>query len=175
MPLRVGRIQNDTLTVTVSTNSAAGVGWCPLGIFNPDSAMHWVPPRDTAIQQDGPAWWYGVGEPVSAPPFTYPEMNKLRLRPTAPQPTTLQKGRIRFMANNSARGLFEVYVIDPDKEAIIHHAVLVADGEENAKLRALLAAKLSAEDLDRYDVVVTVLGGVRAKRRPQEVKIIKED
>ena len=71
------------------------------------------------------------------------------------------------------RGLWRVIAVNPENEAIVIDAQVVANDEANARVKALKGVAADY-DLDDLDFIVVRLGNVRAKRRPQEIRIIKQ-
>lgn len=69
------------------------------------------------------------------------------------------------------RGLFEVFVVDPEAGEVLTRDLVVADTAEKARLKVL---RKSDADLDDVDIIVVQYGGIRLKRKVQEVKVVKE-
>ena len=69
------------------------------------------------------------------------------------------------------RGLFEVFVVDPEAGEIVTRELIVADSANNARLKVL---RKSDVDPDDVDIIVVQYGAVREKVKPQRVKLIKE-
>ena len=64
---------------------------------------------------------------------------------------------------NHMRGLFEVFIVDPETASLVAHEHVVANDERSAQLKGALSAKLG--DVDDYDFIVRRLGDVRAKKK----------
>lgn len=72
------------------------------------------------------------------------------------------------------RGLFDVYIVDPENDSVIWEwEGVVAKDEQSAKLKAVSKATLGG-DVDDYDIIVVKLGSVRPKKEVQEVKVVKD-
>jgi hypothetical protein len=69
------------------------------------------------------------------------------------------------------RGLFEVFVVNPESGEIVKRDVVVADSDKKAELKVMRAIDVDPDDVD---IIVRRLGDVRPKRKVQEVKVIKE-
>jgi hypothetical protein len=69
------------------------------------------------------------------------------------------------------RGLFEVFVVDPESGEVAMREVVVADSDDKARLKVL---RKSDVDPDDVDIIVRRIGDVRQKRRVQEVKVVKD-
>ena len=74
--------------------------------------------------------------------------------------------------SNYKRGLFHVYVVDPEGGTVLYQSVLVADSRESAKFQVLhhtmnlvesgkIEGGFTVEDLD---VVIVLLGNVRDRK-----------
>ena len=61
--------------------------------------------------------------------------------------------------------------MNPENEAIVADSLVVANDEATARVKALKGIAIN-HDLDDLDFIVIRLGNVRAKRRPQEVKVV---
>lgn len=70
------------------------------------------------------------------------------------------------------RGLFEVYVVNPETSTVVDSVKIVAKSPETAKLKAIQKHGCIAGDLDDYDFIVHKLGDVRAKKMVQEVRVV---
>lgn len=75
---------------------------------------------------------------------------------------------------SNMRGLFEVFVIDPESGEILLNDLKVAKSAESAKFKALQVQKFEGFDFDDLDVIVRRIGDVQAKKEVQEVRVIKE-
>lgn len=73
------------------------------------------------------------------------------------------------------RGLYEVWVVDPETEECPVTAERVfANDEVMARMKAIAGITLE-KDLEAYDFIVHRVGDVRPKlAKPQEVRIVKE-
>ncbi|HLH24829.1 MAG TPA: hypothetical protein VK066_20090 [Chloroflexota bacterium] len=60
------------------------------------------------------------------------------------------------------RGLFEVWIIDPESGEEVAYQSVVAASEENARMRVVREYYL-ARDLDDYDIICRRVGTVRPK------------
>lgn len=69
------------------------------------------------------------------------------------------------------RGLFAVWIVDPEIEEVTPVGPLVAKTEDGARIRALTDTKLK-KDVEDYDVVVVRLGDVRKKEVVQKVEVV---
>lgn len=69
------------------------------------------------------------------------------------------------------RGLFEVFIVDPETGTVVDPGLFVAKDDQTARMKAWIASKLDG-DLDNYDFIVRRLGDVRNKKSVQEVKVI---
>lgn len=72
------------------------------------------------------------------------------------------------------RGLFEVFIVDPETETIIFNGCIVATDEGTARLKAALSPALDRDKVDDYDFIVRRLGDVRAKRQVREVRVVEK-
>lgn len=73
------------------------------------------------------------------------------------------------------RGLFEVFIVDPERDDIVAQQYVVAANDERARLKAFRAANSALPgDIDDYDIIVRRIGDVRAKRTVAEVRVVKE-
>ncbi len=81
-----------------------------------------------------------------------------------------KKGEVREM-----RGLFEVYVVDPEAGEIVYSEDVIAKDKEMAKLKALQACEVPLDDLDDFDIICNRLGDVRKKKEIAEVRVVKDD
>ena len=81
-----------------------------------------------------------------------------------------KKGEVREM-----RGLFEVFVVDPEEGEIVFGDVVVAKDKEMAKLKVLQACEVPLDDLDDFDIICNRLGDVRKKKEIAEVRVVKDD
>ena len=70
------------------------------------------------------------------------------------------------------RGLFQFYVVDPEKGEVVGDGLVIAKNKETAKIKAL-APFADKYDLDDLDIICNRLGDVREKKEVQEVKIVK--
>ncbi len=70
------------------------------------------------------------------------------------------------------RGLFQFYVVDPEKGGVVGDGLVIAKNKETAKIKAL-APFADKYDLDDLDIICNRLGDVREKKEVQEVKIVK--
>ncbi len=70
------------------------------------------------------------------------------------------------------RGLFQFYVVDPEKGKVVGDGLVIAKNKETAKIKAL-APFADKYDLDDLDIICNRLGDVREKKEVQEVKIVK--
>jgi hypothetical protein len=70
------------------------------------------------------------------------------------------------------RGLFSVYIVDPETDGIQYKESFIAKDETSAKMKAYASLKLD-KDADEYDFVVVRLGNVRCKKEISEVRIAK--
>lgn len=79
------------------------------------------------------------------------------------------------------RGLFEVFVVDPEEAdseiQIVYGDQLIAKDEMMAKIKAWARALqkidgIRSHDPDDFDIIVRKIGDVRAKREPQDVRVI---
>lgn len=61
------------------------------------------------------------------------------------------------------RGLYEVFIVDPEDGAITGPHYRVASSEESAKIKVVTTSQLT-KDIDEYDITVRKIGCVRAKR-----------
>ena len=73
------------------------------------------------------------------------------------------------------RGLFDVYVVDPEAGEIVYGDVVIAKDKEMAKLKALQACEVPLDDLDDFDIICNRLGDVRKKKEIAEVRVVKDD
>lgn len=78
------------------------------------------------------------------------------------------------------RGLFRVFVVNPEKGEVIYQDLTVAKDKETAKYKVLrLAAKTiplaDGYDLDDLDIICNRLGDVRKKKEIQEVRMVNDD
>lgn len=72
------------------------------------------------------------------------------------------------------RGLYQVWVVDPESDVImLNGKPVVAKSEQSARIKAV---RLAGPDIDpdEVDIIVVRLGDVRAKREVQEVKVITD-
>lgn len=69
------------------------------------------------------------------------------------------------------RGLFEVFVVNPESGEIEARDVVVADNDKKAELKVMRALDVDPDDVD---IIVRRLGDVRQKRHIQEVKVVKD-
>jgi hypothetical protein len=83
----------------------------------------------------------------------------------SPQQQSQQKEQV------SMRGLFEVFVVDPESGKIVTEEVVVADSDKKAELKVMRAIDADPDDVD---IIVRRLGDVRPKRKVQEVRMVKE-
>jgi hypothetical protein len=73
------------------------------------------------------------------------------------------------------RGLYQVTVVDPERDMIWDSMQVIAKSEGGAKLKALRVLDgLDDRDPDDLDIIVVRLGDVRAKREVQEVKVVTD-
>lgn len=75
--------------------------------------------------------------------------------------------------NPKMRGLFDVYIVDPEIDDVAWSKCIIAKDEQSAKLKVVSSATLT-KDIDDYDIIVVKLGNVRPKKEVQEVKVVKE-
>ncbi len=73
------------------------------------------------------------------------------------------------------RGLFDVYVVDPEAGGVVYSGVVIAKDKEMAKLKALQACEILLDDLDDFDIICNRLGDVRKKKEIAEVRVVKDD
>lgn len=75
-----------------------------------------------------------------------------------------------------SRGLYRVYIVDPETDEVIHDTgAIVARDEDSARLKAVqIAGGTLVKDIDDYDFVVVELGDVRAKKEVQEVRLAEK-
>jgi len=74
------------------------------------------------------------------------------------------------------RGLWEVYVVDPEEGEVVYQSVVVARDAKNAEFKVLSRAMQINEgkyEVDDLDVISTRLGNVRDKREISEVRIVE--
>lgn len=121
------------------------------------------------------------GDPwVKPQPFVYPQLpDTYRSHPSIPPPDLGEQ--LRHIVEQCQqekkekappmRGLFQVLIVDPDKDDIVYETVLVAADAAVAKLKAAVKANLP-KDVDEYDFAVVKLGDVRPKQKVKEVKVI---
>lgn len=113
----------------------------------------------------GGAWH---GDPYR---YVQPDWSKLVQQYAYPQPH-IDIVESENKKEEPMRGLYHVYVVDPESAEIVQDFVTVAKDADAARLKA--AKKLPDDvDLDDYDLIVDHVGAVRAKRQVQEVKIAK--
>ena len=74
------------------------------------------------------------------------------------------------------RGVYEVFIVDPEAGKVVVWGPEVAASDENAKMKAItaFAAVFEGKDIDDFDFGVVRLCGIRAKKEIQTVKVIKE-
>lgn len=64
------------------------------------------------------------------------------------------------------RMLYEVFIVDPSSDKpVVHHSYIVCDGEDMAKVKAVVQAQkdnasFHGEDVDDYDFIVRSIGEV---------------
>ena len=76
------------------------------------------------------------------------------------------------------RGLFSVYVVDPEEGDIVYQGVVVAENAKKAEFKVLSAAMRISEDkyeVDDLDIICNRLGDVREKRKIQRVQVVDGD
>lgn len=73
------------------------------------------------------------------------------------------------------RGLFEVFIVDPNTDTIVLERRVVSTDENKARLKALLESRIILENgVDDYDIIVRRIGDVRAKKEVREVRVVKD-
>ncbi len=73
----------------------------------------------------------------------------------------------------TARGYFEVSIIEIESGAILVEERIVADGEEKAKYKVMMSPTgQTGKDLDDLHVIVRRLGDVPPKKNVQQVEIV---
>lgn len=65
------------------------------------------------------------------------------------------------------RGLFRVFIVDPETDEILYQGDHIATDSSTAKMRAVGKAGPIEKDLDDLDVIAVQLGNVRAKEEVQ--------
>lgn len=65
------------------------------------------------------------------------------------------------------RGLFSVYIVDPETDDIVYEGQHIASDEGAAKMRAATRAGELPKDLDDLDVIAVRLGNVRDREEMQ--------
>lgn len=75
---------------------------------------------------------------------------------------------------SNMRALYRIIVVNPKTEAISGPYFVVAKDESGALLKADLPQNVRANSED-YDILIECVGGVRAKKDVQKVKVVKED
>lgn len=76
------------------------------------------------------------------------------------------------------RGLFLVYVVDPEEGDIVYQGVVVAENAKKAEFKVLSAAMRVSEDkyeVDDLDIICNRLGDIREKRKIQQVRVVDGD
>ncbi len=74
------------------------------------------------------------------------------------------------------RGLFQVYVVDPEEGELLYQGTAIASSAKNAEFKVLsrvLAIKLGEFELDDLDVIVVRLGDVRAVEKIAKVQVVE--
>ncbi len=112
----------------------------------------------------GDAWSYRIGTNTNV--ITYLSASEMTAQPAAKEKAEM-------------RGLFEVFVVDPETEDVRLHVYVIASDEAKARLKAVQkglreSLLIDTDDLDEFDFVVCRRGDVQAKRKVQEVKVVKE-
>jgi len=76
------------------------------------------------------------------------------------------------------RGLYEVFIVDPEAGEIIGIHRIIAKSGASAKIKALseqdFGPAYADVDVDDLDVIVVMLGDIRDKKEIQEVRIIQD-
>lgn len=75
------------------------------------------------------------------------------------------------------RHLYEVFIVDPEKESVIYAARIIAKSAQGAERSAVMEMAITepetfAGDIDDYDFITNELGDVRPKQKVQEVKVV---
>lgn len=113
--------------------------------------------------------WNGV--PSYPVPYQFPQTSPITI-PSSHISQFLGKIPGQPEAPVSTRGLYEVFVVEPQSGGVVLEKRLVADSQENARLKALRALD-EAIDVDDVDVIVRMIGSVRAKNKPIKVVVEK--
>lgn len=80
------------------------------------------------------------------------------------------------------RGLFEVFIVDPEGiDPLPYECKVIAGSEESAKMKAMLAFRSADDmghfrgrDIEDFDVLARRIGNVRPERQVQEVRVLKD-
>lgn len=69
---------------------------------------------------------------------------------------------------SSTRGLFNIFVVDPEQDIMIEEFLIVANDQTKAFMKAsheiLMRPETTLASIDNYDFIVCHLGDVRPKR-----------
>lgn len=82
--------------------------------------------------------------------------------------------QIKREKEKNMRYLYHVYVVDPKAGALVHDRIVVAKDQAQAMLKAGFLDKIR-DNLEDYDIIIKVIGEVRAKKETQKVKVVTED
>ena len=70
------------------------------------------------------------------------------------------------------RGLYEVYLVDPEDDKVLDCVKVVAKSTETARFKAMRKLSWFNKNIDDCDVIAHKLGDVRAKKEVQEVRVV---
>jgi hypothetical protein len=116
---------------------------------------------------------YGANS-TGGPWITYQPVYPQTIYPPTPQPTPQEESpKINLPEGVEMKKLYEVYLVygEDRKKPIVEKAQVIADSDEDAKVKSGLMAKVNPEwDADYLTIAAVEIIEVKVKERPKEVK-----
>jgi hypothetical protein len=128
----------------------------------------------------GNVWPYGTSygtyttTTTGGPWITYQPSYPQTIYPPTPQPKPQEESpKIKLPEGVVMKKLYEVYLVygEDRKKPIVEKAQVIADSDEDAKVKSGLMAKVNPEwDADYLTIAAVEIIEVKVKERPKEVK-----